>query len=170
MLMQIAVYITRLLQIIKTTLNMTELSNVLSPYFQVWLGHLSVFNYSAWYLSYPKTYYIIYLYNWFQQYAECCLKHSDKNSSHCKLFTVQRERHGPIPSQFKCSGQKHLFEMLRITIVSRNFPQQQQPDCAPFAQVLSVVVGSVTWGYLPLCLESSGTLSLLLVDSRSGKK
>lgn len=67
---------------------MTELSNVLSPYFQAWLGHLSVFNYSAWYLNYPRTYYIIYLYNWFQQYAECCLKHSDKNSSHCKLFTV----------------------------------------------------------------------------------
>lgn len=89
---------------------------------------------SAWYLSYPKTYYIIYLYHWFQQYAECCLKHSDKNSSHCKLFTVQRERHGPIPSQFKCSGHKHPFKTLRIAVFSRNFPQQQQANCAPFAQ------------------------------------
>lgn len=70
---------------------MTEFSNVLSPpIFKFGFGifQLSTTDCSVWYLSYPKTYYIIYLYNWFQQYAECCLKHGDKNSSRRKLFTV----------------------------------------------------------------------------------
>lgn len=73
---------------------MTELSNglYLSVFkFGFGIFQLSTTDCSAWYLSYPKTYYIIYLYNWFLKYAECCLKHSDKNISCHKLFTVQIE-------------------------------------------------------------------------------